>query len=100
VRPITYPENLVRSNVFRIAAIIGSAFFAVSSSGSNWRLTSGNSTPPASLEINHEGVRLFTAGQYSVAREVFRRSALDAERAGNLTKAAVNWNNAGARLSP
>jgi CHAT domain-containing protein len=95
VRPITYPENLVRSNVFRIAAIIGSAFFAVSSSGSNWRLTSGNSTPPASLEINHEGVRLFTAGQYSVAREVFRRSALDAERAGNLTKAAVNWNNAG-----
>ena len=85
----------MRAKAFLFTAIIGSAFFAVSLAGSNWRLLRGQSNRTKSLEIDHEGVRLYSAGQYSVAREVFRRSALAAERAGDASKAAANWNNAG-----
>jgi tetratricopeptide (TPR) repeat protein len=45
--------------------------------------------------LSREGGRLYAAGKYSRASQVFRSAALRAEREGSPYQAAANWNNAG-----
>lgn len=84
----------MRLSIF--AAILGSALVAFSLGGSRWHPTIN--TKPASTEeiaLHNEGRRLYAAGQYARASQVFRSAALRAERDGSPRQAAVDWNNAG-----
>ncbi len=58
-------------------------------------MKNGNSASQAQGALFDEGFRLYRAGEYTRAREVFRSVALLAERDGLPYQAATNWNNAG-----
>ena len=79
-----------------LAAIFGSALVAFSLCGSTWR-PSRNIKPASTAEIAlyNEGHRLYIAGEYTLASQVFRSAALRAEIDGSPRQAAMNWNNAG-----
>lgn len=79
-----------------IPAILGSALIAFSLCGSTWRpVKNVNSASQAQGALFNEGFRLYRAGEYTRASEVFRSVALLAERDGLPYQAATNWNNAG-----
>ncbi len=54
-----------------------------------------NPASRAELALHNEGRRLYAAGQYTQASQVFRSAALQAELDGSPDQAAMNWNNAG-----
>jgi CHAT domain-containing protein len=79
-----------------LSAILGTTLVAVSLCGSTWRPErNGNSASRAEGARFNEGFRLYRAGEYTRASEVFRSVALLAEHDGLLYQAATNWNNAG-----
>jgi CHAT domain-containing protein len=79
-----------------LSAILGTSLVAFSLCGSTWRpAKNGNSASRAEGALFDEGFRLYRAGEYSHASEVFRSVAALAERDGLPYQAATNWNNAG-----
>jgi CHAT domain-containing protein len=81
-----------------LSAILGAALVAFSLCGSTWRPAKNNNSNSASRAegaLFDEGFRLYRAGEYTRASEVFRSVASLAERDGLPYQAATNWNNAG-----
>jgi CHAT domain-containing protein len=79
-----------------LSAILGTTLVAFSLCGSTWRpVRNGNSASRAESALFDEGFRLYRAGEYTRASEVFRSVAALAEHDGLPYQAATNWNNAG-----
>ena len=81
-------------------AWIGSTLLALLLSGSSRNAASPTSPPDshAASEMKRlytEGVRLYTSAEYSRARQAFLLAANFAEQAGDQSKAAFDWTNAG-----
>ena len=78
-----------------LAAILGSALVAFSLCGSTWRPSKNNPASAEEVALYNEGRRLYVAGDYTRAGQLFRSAALRAEIDGSPRQAAMNWNNAG-----
>jgi len=81
-------------------ALIGSTLFALLLSGSSRNAASptlpNNSRAAAEMKrLYEEGVRQYASAEYSGAREAFLQAADFAHQAGDESKAAFDWNNAG-----
>jgi tetratricopeptide (TPR) repeat protein len=79
----------------RLCVTFGAALVAFSLCGSTWRPIIRAESSPAEIALHDEAVRLYMAGEFTRAGEVFRVAADRAEREGAMRRAAVNWNNAG-----
>lgn len=69
---------------------------AFSLCGSTWRSPKIQPASTAETAFHAEGRHLYSAGEYTRARQAFRSAALLAERDGSPRRAAMNWNDAGA----
>jgi tetratricopeptide (TPR) repeat protein len=85
----------VRQTIRSLSAILGSASIAFSLCGSTWRPTPPNLPSTGQLALYNEGRRLYLAGEYSRASQVFRSAALRAEGDKTPLQSALDWNNAG-----
>jgi tetratricopeptide (TPR) repeat protein len=85
----------VRTTI-RHCAIFGAALVAFPLCGSAWRPDTNSASSPAEAALHDEAVRLYIAGEFTRAGELFRIAAVRAEGDRAMRRAAVNWNNGGA----